>query len=83
MCLVDLLLYIQSLAALFAWMRPAALEKGMILPIARAEPSHPAAIRAEPVAMLMLSVNSGGQKLINRKSQEVVDFIELIGLLYA
>jgi hypothetical protein len=64
-------------------MRHAALEKGMILTIARAEPSHPAAIRAEPVAMLILSVNSGRQKPINRKSQKVVDFIELNGLLYA
>ena len=64
-------------------MRPAALEKGMILPIARAEPSRPAASRVEPVAMLMLKVNSGRQQPINRKSQKVVDFIELNGSLYA
>jgi len=64
-------------------MRHAALEKGIILTIARSEQSHRAAIRAEPVEMLMLSVKSGRQKPINGKSQNVFDFIEVSGSLYA
>ena len=64
-------------------MRHAALEKGIILTIARSEQSHRAAIRAEPVEMLILSVKSGRQKPINRKSQNVFDFIEINGLLCA
>ena len=61
-------------------MRHAALEKGIILTIARSEQSHRAAIRAEPVEMLILSVKSGRQKPINRKSQNVFDFIEINGI---
>ena len=64
-------------------MRHAALEKGILLTIARSEQSHRAAIRAEPVEMLILSVKSGRQKPINRKSQNVFDFIELNGSLCA
>jgi len=61
-------------------MRHAALEKGILPTIARSEQSHRAAIRAEPVEMLILSVKSGRQKPINRKSQNVFDFIEINGL---
>ena len=61
-------------------MRYAAPEKGFILTLARSEQSRHAAIRAEPVEMLMLSVKSGRQKPINRKSQNVFDFIETNGL---
>ena len=56
---------------------------GIVLTIARSEQPHCAAIRAEPVEMLMLSVKSGRQKLINGKSQNVFDFIEVNGPLYA
>jgi hypothetical protein len=65
-----------SLLLSFSCRRHAALEKGNVMTIARSEQSHRAAIRAEPVEMLMLSVKSGRQKPINRKSQNVFDFID-------
>jgi len=64
-------------------MRHAALEKGIILTISGSEQSNRAAIRAEPVEMLILSVESGCQKPINRETQNIFDFIQLNGLLCA
>lgn len=57
----------------------AAFVKSIISTIARSKQSTRAAIRVEPVVMLMLSVTSGRQKPINKQSQNVFDCMAVNG----
>ena len=76
-----LLLEIQSLAAICASRRDSARGEGHHPTMSRLEPSHGAQIRAQPVAMRILSVTSGRQMARHEKSQKVVDFMDKTGLL--